>query len=188
MALPFGDEAARYGAVSRIAHWLTALAVIALIGLGWVMADLPLGAQKLELYALHKSIGALVLMVTLARLGWRLAQRGPSGHAEHAPWERVMAKAAHVGLYAGLLAMPLTGWIASSAANFPVSVFGLFTLPNLVAPDQALREAAATLHGALAWGVVGLIVLHAAGAVKHHLIDRDDTLRRMLPLARRPSR
>jgi cytochrome b561 len=175
------DTPAAFGSVTKLAHWLTALAVFGLVGLGWVMADLPLGATKLELYGLHKSIGVLVLVVTLARIAWRFRQPGPGALASQAAWEHRLAKAVHLALYACLLGLPLSGWIASSGAGFPVSVFGLVTLPDLVAADPAVKDGAAAVHGVLAWVLVVSITLHVAGALKHHVLDRDDTLRRMLP-------
>jgi len=80
--------------------------------------------------------------------------------------------------------MPLAGWIMSSAANFSVSVFGLFTLPNLVGPDKALEETAKAAHFWMACTLGGLFLLHLAGALRHHVLPRDDTLRRMLPFGK----
>ncbi|WP_413204561.1 cytochrome b [Rhodospirillum sp. A1_3_36] len=175
------DTQTAFGAVTKLAHWLTALTVFGMIGLGLYMADLPLGAAKLELYGLHKSIGVVVLVVTLARFGWRSRQPGPGALPSHVAWEHLLAKATHLALYACLIGLPLTGWIASSAAGFPVSVFGLFTLPNLVGPDPSLQKGAAAIHSWMAWAMMGLIGLHILGALKHHVVDKDETLRRMAP-------
>ncbi|MCF8479126.1 MAG: cytochrome b [Rhodospirillum sp.] len=177
------DTSTAFGAVTKLAHWLTALAVFGMIGLGWYMADLPLGAGKLDLYGLHKSIGVLILGVTLARLGWRSRQPGPGTLPSHAPWEHLLAKATHLALYACLIGLPLTGWISSSGAGFPVSVFGVVTLPNLVSPDPAIQKGAIEVHGWIVWGLILLIVPHVLGALKHHVVDKDETLRRMAPHA-----
>jgi len=174
----------RWGAVAKLFHWLTAVLVIALAVIGIIMADMPLGVQKLELYGLHKSIGITVLTLTTLRLIWRLTHPAPPPLAPPGAAEIVLAKAVHVLLYAVLLAMPLAGWIMSSAANFSVSVFGLFTLPNLVGPDKALEEAAKATHFWLACTLGGLFLLHLAGALRHHVLLRDDTLRRMLPFGK----
>jgi cytochrome b561 len=181
------DTHTAFGAVTKVAHWLTALAVFGMIGLGWYMADLPLGAAKLELYGLHKSIGVLILVATVARVGWRSRQPGPGALPSHASWEHLSAKGTHLALYTCLIGLPLTGWVASSGAGFPVSVFGLFTLPNLVGPDPALQKGAAEVHSWMAWTMVGLIALHILGALKHHVVDKDDTLRRMAPQGAKPA-
>ena len=145
------------------------------------MVEMPLGIRKLELYGLHKSVGVLILALTMARLGWRLSGTRPVALGPSRAWERVLAHSVHVGFYLVLIAMPLSGWLLSSAANFSVSVFGMFTLPDLVAPDKALQETLAAVHGWLAWGLAGLLVLHVAGALKHHFVLKNATLRRMIP-------
>jgi cytochrome b561 len=155
--------------------------VIAMLVIGLIMVDLPLGVQKLELYALHKSIGIVILAFTAARLAWHLSGTRPVLLGPSRLYERVLAHAVHVSFYIVLIAMPLTGWLMSSAANFSVSVFGLFTLPDLVAPDKALGKAFEAAHSWLAWILIGLVALHVAGALKHHFVLRNDTLRRMIP-------
>jgi len=180
--MPSAAPPDRWGAVAKLFHWLTVVLVIALAVIGIIMADMPLGVRKLELYGLHKSIGITVLALTTLRLVWRLTHPPPLAPPGAA--EIVLAKAVHVLLYAVLFAMPMAGWIMSSAANFSVSVFGLFTLPNLVGPDKALEEAAKATHFWLACGLGGLFLLHLASALRHHLLLGDDTLRRMLPFGR----
>jgi cytochrome b561 len=155
--------------------------VVAMIALGLIMVDLPLGVQKLELYALHKSVGVVILALTAARLAWRVSGTRPVLLGPSRPYERVLARGVHVSFYIVLIAMPLTGWLMSSAANFSVNVFGLFTLPDLVAPDKALADAFEAVHHWLAWVLIGLVALHVAGALKHHFVLRNDTLRRMIP-------
>ena len=144
------------------------------------MDFLPLGMAKLEWMSRHKSLGVTVLMLVALRIIWRLCEPTPDALGKHRI-ERLVAKLGHLALYGVMIAMPLTGWMMSSAANFPVSVFGLFTLPNLVAPDQGLFETLRTAHWAISWVIVALVVGHVAAALKHHFIDRDATLRRMLP-------
>ena len=175
------DSRTHWGIVSQGVHWITAVLVIAMIVIGLVMVDLPLGVRKLELYALHKSVGIVILAFTAARLAWRLSGTRPVLLGPSRPYERVLAHAVHVSFYIVLIAMPLTGWLMSSAANFSVSVFELFTLPDLVAPDKALGDTFEAAHSWLAWVLIGLVALHVAGALKHHFVLRNDTLRRMIP-------
>ena len=176
-----------WGAVAKGFHWTIALLIIGLLALGLYMTGLPIGPAAFKLFFLHKSLGITVLALAALRLGWKLANIRPDAPAGHRRWEKGLAHATHMLLYFAMFAMPLSGWIMSSAKNFHVSVFGLFTLPDLVAPDPALAERAAGFHTALAWVLMAAIALHAAGAFKHHIIDRDDTLLRMLPFAGRRS-
>lgn len=177
----------RYSAVSLTLHWLIAALVIAQVGLVMI-ADSIDGPGARQYIGLHKAVGLTILVLTLARIGWRLAHPAiplPSGMAR---WRRVAARATHVLFYVVLLALPLTGWLASSAASRDISWFGLFDWPLL--PIGGGREAAGAFmdaHRLVVKGLYLLIVLHVAGALKHHFVDRDDVLRRMLPfLAPRP--
>jgi cytochrome b561 len=174
-----------WGIVSQGVHWITAVLVVAMIVIGLIMVDLPLGVRKLELYALHKSVGVVILALTAARLVWRLSGTRPLLLGALRPYERVLAHGVHISFYVVLVAMPLTGWLMSSASNFSVNVFGLFTLPNLVAPDKALADVFEAAHYWLGWVLVGLLALHVAGALKHHFFLGNDTLRRMIPGWRR---
>ena len=155
--------------------------VLATVVVALIMVELPLGVRKLELYALHKSVGVFILGLTVARLGWRLSGRNPALLGPLHPFERILAHSVHASFYIVLIALPLTGWLMSSAANFSVNVFGLFTLPDLVAPDKGLEETLKAAHYWLGWGMAGLLALHVAGALKHHLFVGDVTLRRMIP-------
>lgn len=170
-----------WGIVSQAVHWITAVLVFATVAVALIMVEMPLGIRKLELYALHKSVGVLILGLTAARLAWRLSGTRPVALGPSRRYERILAHGVHVLFYIALIAMPLTGWLMSSAANFSVSVFGLFTLPDLVAPDKALEETFKAAHGWMAWGLAGLLALHVAGALKHHFFLGNDTLRRMIP-------
>ena len=171
--------------MSQSVHWVTVVLVFATTGIALVMVEMPLGVRKLELYALHKSIGVLILGLTAIRLAWRLSGARPVPLGPSHAYERILAHSVHVSFYIALIAMPLTGWLMSSAANFSVSVFGLFTLPDLVAPDKALEETLKAAHYWLGWGLAGLLALHVAGALKHHFVLGNDTLRRMIPGWRR---
>ena len=174
-----------WGAVSQTLHWL----IVALIVLQYVLAEnaeeLPLGMAKLATLARHKSVGMTILGLAVLRLLWRLGNRTPALPQGMRAWERILARASHAGLYLCIFALPLTGWLMSSAKNYPVSWFGWFQFPDLVAPDTGLFEAMRSAHGIIFNCLSGLAILHVLGAAKHHLLNRDDVLTRMLPFGRR---
>ncbi|WP_084619137.1 cytochrome b/b6 domain-containing protein [Thalassobaculum salexigens] len=169
----------RYGWAARGLHWLTALAVAAMFAIAWRMDALPVGLAKLQAYGWHKSLGLTILAVTVLRLLWRLANPQPPFLGDSA-WQRRVSTGAHWLLYACLIAMPVLGWLMSAAANTPVNLFGLVVLPNPIAPDRDLAQLFERAHGTLAYGLLALVALHVAAALKHHFRDRDATLRRML--------
>ncbi len=172
---------ARWGAVAKGFHWLTALLVVGLLCVGLYMTGLDFSPDKLKLYGLHKAFGITVLALVVLRIGWRVFTPRPGEIETHKGWEVRLAAVIHFFFYAALIAMPMTGWIMSSAASYPVSVFGLFTLPNIVGPDENAVDLMKDVHEFLAYILIAAIILHVAGALKHHVIDRDETLRRMIP-------
>lgn len=174
------DSDKRFGFVSIVNHWLAALLIIGMLGLGLYMADLPKGPWKGQLFAIHKSFGILVLMLGAARIGWRLGNALPEPVDTSRPLLRTIARLLHPLLMVMMLALPLSGWAMSSAGDHPVSFFGLFTLPPLLVPDKGLAEILTNVHSALAWTLIALLVVHAGAALQHHFIARDATLRRML--------
>lgn len=173
---------ARYGAVSKLFHWVMALGIIGMLGVGLYMTDLPMSPDKFEIYGLHKAIGAVILFLAVLRVLWRFTAHVPALPSDMPRWQVWGAHLSHLALYGFLFAMPVTGWLMSSAAGFPVSVFGLFTLPNLVAPNDELRVLFATAHEWLAFGLMALIAAHLGAALEHHFLRRDNILRRMLPV------
>jgi len=174
------DSDKRFGLLSIANHWLAAMLIIGMLGLGLYMADLPKGPWKGQLFGIHKSFGLLVLMLGAARIGWRLGNTwpGPAGMAR--PWQLRTARLSHLLLLAMMLSLPLSGWAMSSAGDHPVSFFGLFTLPPLLMADEALAEVMSEVHETLAWTLTALLVLHLGAALRHHFIVHDATLRRML--------
>lgn len=174
------DSDKRFGFVSIANHWLVALLIIGMLSLGLYMADLPKGSWKGELFGIHKSFGILVLMLGAARIGWRLGNTLPDPVDTTQPWLRKLARRLHLLLLAMMLALPLSGWAMTSAGDHPVSFFGLFTLPPLLAADKDLAKLLINVHSALAWTLIALLVLHIGAALQHHFIARDATLRRML--------
>ena len=177
----FRNTTRAWGVVSKTFHWVIVLLILA----QWLIAeradDLPNGLAKLQTLALHKSIGMTVLMLAIVRLVWRWANPVPTLDGVTRGWERLLAHVSHVALYALNFAMPLTGWLMSSAHNYPVSWFHLFQWPDLVQPDHELSERLEWLHKLLFKVLVGVAALHVLGALKHHVVDRNEVLKRMLP-------
>lgn len=167
-----------FGLVAITLHWLMAILIIGMLCVGLYMTSLPVGMLKLKLYGWHKAFGILILTLVILRILWRLTNATPVLALPW--WERTAARLAHFVLYVLMLAMPLSGWLMTSAAGLPPSFFGLFTLPNLVAPNDELRELFGLMHEWLAYGLIAVIILHTLAALKHHFIDKDDILRRMI--------
>lgn len=152
--------------------------------LGWLAVSYPMSPTKIQLFNWHKSLGLFILGWMILRLAWRLAHRAPALPAAMSRWERWSARASHAGLYLLLIAMPLSGWIINSAADFPLKWFGLFQVPQLVGPDERLQEIAETVHYILFWMIAIFVTIHAAAALHHHFIRRNDVLLRMLPFVK----
>lgn len=179
----------RYGAVAQSLHWASAFLIFALLALGWTMTDLPPGsAQQFKLFQLHKSLGVTVFALTALRLIWRLLHGVPALPATMPVWERRAASLGHLGLYTLAFGLPLTGWavVSSSPFNIPTLLYGVIPLPHLWfladAPDKkALSHLLGEIHGLAASGLVGLLVVHVGAALRHHIVLKDDVLRRMLP-------
>lgn len=176
---------ARYGATAIALHWLLGVTLVALFVLGLYMTSLPFSPQRLKLYNWHKWAGAVVLALSFVRLAWRLTHRPPALPAQMAAampaWQHWAHHGTHYALYLLFFAVPLLGWAYSSAAGFPLVVFGVLPLPDFVAPDKALAEIIKPWHGYAAYAMAGLVALHVAAAFKHQLIDRDGLMSRMLP-------
>jgi cytochrome b561 len=170
----------RYGGTAIALHWLLALLIAANFCVGLYMADLAMSMTRLKLYNYHKWTGATILLLAALRLLWRLTHRPPA-ELPAPRWQHVAAQATHWGLYALFFAVPLVGWAYSSAAGFPLVVFGMIHLPDFVPHDRALAEAIKPWHGDLAWVLFALVALHVAAVGKHLVIDRDGVLRRMWP-------
>lgn len=168
----------RYHPVSVALHWLLALMILGALGVGLYMTGLPISPLRLKLYNWHKWAGMTILLLSALRLLWRLRHRPPADLPMPA-WQRRAAHGAHAALYVLFFAVPLAGWAYSSAAGFPVVLYGVLPLPDWVAPSRELAEALKPLHHALAYALAGVVALHVAGALKHHFVDRDTLLQRM---------
>jgi cytochrome b561 len=149
--------------------------------LAYAADDLPIGVHKLALLARHKSFGMTILMLAVLRLLWRLKNPAPALPAGMTSLQRLLARATHVAFYVLLFAMPLTGWMMSSAKNYSVSWFGVFTWPNLIGKNENAFELLRSTHHVLSYMLFAIAVLHILAALKHHFWDKDDVLLRMLP-------
>jgi cytochrome b561 len=172
---------ARYTSIAMALHWLLGLAILCSFGLGLYMADLPFSLQQVKLYNWHKWAGVTILALSVFRLLWLLTHRPPPDLAMPS-WQATAARLAHRALYVLFFAVPLAGWAYSSAAGFPIVWFGVLPLPDLLPADKALAEAVKPVHEILAWALVVLAAIHVVAALKHHFIDRDGLISRMLPL------
>lgn len=178
------NTSSTYGAVAKFMHWSIVILIIAQYVIAEAAEELPDGLDKFAMVTRHKSLGMLLLALALVRIGWKLANRGLPQPVPMARPQRIAAAAGHGLLYVLLLAQPITGWMMSSAANYPVTFFGWFQFPALVGANHDLHEALEEVHEALFGALVTVAVLHALAAVYHHLWMKDDSLRRMLPFAR----
>ncbi len=170
-----------WGSAAKTLHWGLALLVILQIALGLLAISWYRSPAKIELFVWHKSIGMLILALMLLRVLWRCVNPTPLLPATMPRLERHLAGASHLLLYLSLLALPLSGWVVSSASNIPFRLFWLWPLPAIVAPDKALEHAAETVHLTAVVVLCALLVLHIGAALRHHFVLRDNILRRMLP-------
>lgn len=179
----------RYTAVAIALHWAIALAILSLIPAGWFMSDLPNGSPLQEpLYQLHKSVGITVLILTLARIGWRMANPPPPLPDDMKPLEKSASHLVHVGFYGLMLLMPLTGWLLVSTSyqfQVPTVLYGVISWPHLPFVEGLKNEsghsAVEFAHSKLAWVAIALVVLHVGGALKHEFSSDEGVLKRMIP-------
>ena len=184
----------RYNAVAVFIHWLTALAIIGLLAIGWTMADLPNSdPNKFALFQAHKSVGITVLLLSVFRIVWRILHKVPALDPTTPRWEKVLAHGIQHGFYLLLIVLPLSGWAVVSTSKFtiPTLLYGVIPWPHLpILPTLenkgVIHEGLAETHGVLAAILATLMVLHVAAALKHHFIMRDTTLLRMAPQSLAP--
>ncbi|MDE2583903.1 MAG: cytochrome b/b6 domain-containing protein [Betaproteobacteria bacterium] len=168
----------RYTLPAALLHWLHALLVISLLGLGWYLTGLPKGAERSAAIGLHKSLGLIALALVLLRAGWRLGHQPPPPLPD-SPWKHRLAELTHGLLYALLLIVPVAGFLSASFTKYQMKFFGI-PLPRLFAPDDSLNEVFHNLHEGAIWVLVTLLGLHLAG-VAYHLARRDGLIKRILP-------
>ena len=168
-----------YGVVAIAAHWLVAVAVIGLFALGWWMVDLTYyDPWYRQAPSIHKAVGILLFLLLVGRLAWRWGNPRPRPLGR--PVERRLAGLVHGLFYLLLFVLMMAGYLISTADGSPIDVFGLFAVPATLSDLPNQEDIAGDIHRWLAWTVIGLTALHTAAALKHHVIDRDRTLRRML--------
>jgi len=170
-----------YTAPAKALHWLMALMLGGLLGLGFYMADLPLSPQKIQLFSWHKWAGVTVFGLVWLRLFWRLVHRPPAYPASMKALQQAAARSGHIALYVLMLAIPLSGWLMSSAKGVQTVWFGVLPLPDLLSRDKALGHQLESLHRVLAVVLMVLVAVHIAAALYHYRVLKDDILQRMLP-------
>ena len=170
-----------WGSVAKSLHWIVAALIFTQFALGWIAEEWPRSPTKVDIFVWHKSIGILILTLAVLRLCWRMINRTPALPAETTRLERWAAHASHALLYLLIVVMPVSGWVINSAANFPLKLFWIVPLPNIVAPSKAVQHTAASVHLVLFWTLATVVTVHVAAAFRHHFVKRDDVLTRMLP-------
>jgi cytochrome b561 len=176
-----------YTSTAKLLHWLMAALLFGLLALGLVMTDLPLSPQKLQLYSWHKWAGVTAFLLVFFRLLWRLKNPPPPLPESMSKTMQLLAHGGHFALYALMFAIPLTGWLMSSAKGFQTVYFGVLPIPDLIGKNKELGQLLAEVHETLAWLLILLVAGHIAASLKHHFIDKDDILIRILPDHAKPS-
>jgi cytochrome b561 len=171
-----------YGPVQRGFHWLMAALVIVAIGVGLYAVDLPKeDPSKGVLFGLHKSLGMTVLILVVLRIVWRVIKGAPPYRVALDRFSWLAASGTHAALYVLMIFLPIVGYVLSTAADRPVSLFGLYTFPRLFAPDKPLAKLAENAHVTGAWILIWIIALHIAAALWHYFFKRDEVMARMAP-------
>lgn len=178
------DNITRYNAPAMLLHWLIAILIFGGLGLGLYMTGLKLSPTKLQLYSYHKWIGVTVFALALVRIVWAATHKAPPMVAMP-NWQALAAAVTHKMLYLLMLAMPISGWLMSSAKGFQTVYLGMLPIPDLLAKSEPLGEALAALHGAFIWLLLALLAGHVGAALFHQFFVGDGTLSRMLPASRR---
>jgi len=177
------DSSTRFGAVSIALHWVLALSYMGLFGIGWYMVTLDYYDPMYTLLPdWHKSVGMLMVLVLAVHLVWRSVNAKPEGVAGLKEWEQAASISVHWMLFAGTALVLMTGYLIPTAEGAVVSIFGFIEIPALIHSLPGQEDTAGEIHKYLAYVVLGLAALHAAAAFKHHFVDKDNTLRRMLVL------
>ncbi len=169
----------RYTTPAIVLHWLVALLIFVGLALGLYMVNLPLSPEKLRLYSYHKWNGVTVWMLVMIRLAWRLRHGPPPLPAGIAAWQRRASAIVHGLLYVLMIAIPLSGWMMSSAKGFQTVWFGVLPLPDLLEKNRALGDLLAAVHKILNFTLLALLALHIGAALQHHFIERLPFLQRM---------
>lgn len=170
-----------YGVVSRVFHWLTVLLLFVQIPVGIIMTqELPRATQD-QLFIVHKGLGPIILFVVALRLAWRAGHRPPPLPASVPEAQRLAATVVHSGLYALLLVMAVSGYVRVTAGGFPIELLDALGIPPLIGKNEALAEAAKSVHATAALGLIALIVVHVGAAAYHGVVRKDGVVARMWP-------
>ncbi len=172
------DKTPRYSSTAMVLHWLLAILLVSMIGVGWYMMSIEDEPGAGWFFVLHKSVGIVVFALVAWRLTWRLLHPPPPLPASVPAWQERVAKASHRLLYAAMIAMPLIGLTGAAFSKSGVAFFGL-AIPRLVAPNHDLAEVFFGAHSVVAWILVALMALHVAAALKHLIVDKDGVFQRM---------
>ncbi len=175
------ETVTQYTGTAKVLHWLMALLIIGLFALGQYMSDLSMSPRKLQLYSWHKWVGVTVFFLLLVRVGWRIMHQPPALPEQMSKQQRLASHVSHAVLYLLMLAIPISGWLMSSAKGYQTVWFGVLPIPDLLGKDKQLGDVLAELHGALNGLLMFIVVIHVLAALKHHFIDRDNVFKRMLP-------
>jgi cytochrome b561 len=183
------DASDRYNLTAILLHWIIAIAVIFMLGLGLYMSELPRGsAEQLQYYQLHKSVGITILVLSALRILWRFTHEVPPLPSSLKPWERITSHGIQHIFYLLIVILPLSGWaiVSASTRGVPTRLFGLVTLPNIsfiadLENKKAVGDIFGEAHELMAWAMIALLVLHVGAALRHHFMLKDNVLRRMLP-------
>jgi cytochrome b561 len=173
--------ALRYTRTAIVLHWASAVLILCGFSLGLFMIGLEFSPAKFRLYAVHKWIGITVFLVAAARLAWRAAYPAPPLLSSMPAWQEWAARATQASLYALMLAIPISGWIYSSATGVSVVYLGLFPLPDLIPKDRETAKVLLLVHKTLNFTLAAAVTLHSGAALWHHFVDRDGVMARMLP-------
>lgn len=187
---------ARYGVVAMLLHWLTAATIFAQLWIGFWMQELARGSfARFQALQWHKSLGLTILVLSVARLAWRLMNPAPPPPPHLAPGEQRLARAAHYGLYFLIVAVPLAGWatVSASPLGLPTELYGVINWPHIpmfanATDPQATEQLMKNIHQILVFSLVGLLLLHILAAVRHQYLLKDNVLARMLPWPTRRDR
>jgi len=171
----------RYTGTAMTLHWIAAVLIFCGFSLGLLMTGLEISPTKLRLYSWHKGIGITVFLVAAARVAWRVAHPAPPPLPTMPEWQKRASRATHYFLFALMLAIPLSGWIYSSSTGVSVVYLGLFPLPDLVPKDREDAKVLLILHKTLNYTLAAAVTIHVLAALKHHFIDHDGIMARMLP-------
>lgn len=171
-----------YGSVTKNLHWLIAVLVIGMLAFGYVLGYIPdNNPMKSTLIGLHKSVGLTILLLIILRICWRFVNVQPSLPITVPPWEKLAARTVQAGFYITLLVMPISGWLMTSFGGHPAMFWGWFNAALPVTKNTDLAKNIFTVHAVVAWIIIALLILHVGAAFKHHFIEKNNVLRRMLP-------